>query len=269
MDCIEYGNRNGQLVVYFHGVPGSPVESSIFDSHAKEHNLKIICFDRFAIDSASDSAAYYQQLASQIRLKAAHQPIDIVGFSIGAHVALEVGRILQGQVGQTHLISPAAPVNGGDFLDSMAGGLVFKLAMNRPFIFSILSLVQKSLALLAPRLLVKMMFSSAAGRDKELINQSQFKDSITSILKYCFQNRIRGYMRDIKLYVAWLGDFADYTSSVTVWQGTEDNWSPPAMASYLYEAIPGTRALELMEELSHYSCLCEAAPEICRRLEKL
>jgi len=76
-------------------------------------------------------------------------------------------------------------------------------------------------------------------------------------------------MRDIKLYVAWLGDFADYTSSVTVWQGTEDNWSPPAMASYLYEAIPGTRALELMEELSHYSCLCEAAPEICRRLEKL
>ena len=42
MDFVEYGNPEGRIVVYLHGVPGSIEECSVFDSHAKNYNLRIL-----------------------------------------------------------------------------------------------------------------------------------------------------------------------------------------------------------------------------------
>jgi hypothetical protein len=56
---VESGNIDGRTVIYFHGAPGSPEEISIFDEHAKKHNLHIICYDRFSIDSSLQYEAYY------------------------------------------------------------------------------------------------------------------------------------------------------------------------------------------------------------------
>jgi hypothetical protein len=36
----EYGSADGNLVIYFHGVPGSPEDSEIFSFEAKVHNLR-------------------------------------------------------------------------------------------------------------------------------------------------------------------------------------------------------------------------------------
>ena len=264
----EFGDNNGQLVVYFHGAPGSMQECSLFDSHAKNNKLRIICFDRFAINHSINNQHYYQQLATQIKNQAGTGPVDIIGFSIGAHIALKVGAILKDQVRHTHLVSPAAPLNAGDFIDSMAGASVFKLAMQRPFIFSLLTYCQKFIAILAPQLLVKMLFATAAGKDNRLSRQQAFKRYITPVMKHCFQHGINGYIREIKLYVTWSGNFADYTSNVYIWHGTKDNWSPLSMSSYLCQAIPGATAVKSMEGLSHYSCLHEAAPRICKQLQK-
>lgn len=268
MEFVEYGNKEGQLVVYFHGAPGGLEECAVFDSYAKNYNLRIICFDRFAIDNSLDRESYYQQLASQIKIKASDEPVDIIGFSIGAHVALEVGARLNDQVRHTHLVSAAAPINAGDFIDNMAGGLVFKLAMEKPLIFSLLTQYQKIMSMLAPRMLVSMLFARSAGKDKELSKRDNFKAYITPVLKHCFQKRAKGYIRDINYYVSWTGKLSGYTASVHLWHGTKDNWSPFAMASYLCSAIPGATQVEAMEGLSHYSCLYEAAPRICAQLEK-
>jgi hypothetical protein len=70
VEFVEYGNKDGQLIVYFHGAPGAMEECAVFDSYAKDHNLKIICFDRFSIDNSLERESYYQQLADQIHDKA-------------------------------------------------------------------------------------------------------------------------------------------------------------------------------------------------------
>ena len=268
MEFVEYGEKEGRLVVYFHGAPGAMEECALFDSYAKHHNLKIISFDRFSIDNSLDRESYYQALANQIKLKAGIERVDLIGFSIGAHVALEVGTLLNDQVRHTHLISAAAPLNAGDFIDSMAGGLVFKLAMEKPFIFFLLTQYQKIMALLAPRMLVNMLFASSAGKDKELIRRTDFKSYITPVLEFCFKNRVKGYIRDINFYVTWRDNLSSYKSNTYLWHGTKDNWSPLSMASYLCNNIPGATSVEAMEGLSHYSCLYEAAPKICAKLEK-
>jgi pimeloyl-ACP methyl ester carboxylesterase len=268
VEFFEYGNKGGKLVVYFHGAPGGMEECAVFDSYAKDHNLKILCFDRLAIDSSSDRESYYQRLAGQIRIKAGGEPIDIIGFSVGASIALEVGALLNDLVRYTHLVSAAAPINAGDFLNNMAGGLVFRLALEKPLIFALLTQWQKLMAVLTPRLLFKMLFASATGKDKELSQRPDFISDITAVMKHCFQNRTNGYIRDIKLYATWPGKLAGYTGRVHLWHGTEDNWSPFSMAQYLCNAIPGATRVEALEGLSHYSCLYAAAPRICAQLEK-
>jgi pimeloyl-ACP methyl ester carboxylesterase len=268
VEFVECGEKDGKLAVYFHGVPGAMEECSLFDCYARNHNLRIISFDRFSIDSSLERECYYQALADQIKLKAGIEPVDIIGFSIGAHVALEVGMLLGDQVRQTHLISAAAPLNAGEFIGGMAGGFVFKLAMEKPIVFLLLTQFQKIMAIVAPRMLVSMLFANSAGKDKELSKQPDFKNYIMPVLKRCFHNRVKGYIRDINFYVAWVGDLASYKTSVCLWHGTKDNWSPFSMASYLCDAISGSAGVEAMEGLSHYSCLYAAAPIICAKLEK-
>lgn len=124
------------------------------------------------------------------------------------------------------------------------------------------------MALLTPGMLVNMLFTSSAGKDKELSKKPYFKSYITPVLKSCFKSRVKGYIRDVNFYVTWLGHFSRYKTSVHLWHGTKDNWSPFPMASYLCNAIPGATNIEAMEGLSHYSCLYEAAPRICAQLEK-
>ena len=265
---VEYGTKTGALVVYFHGAPGAIKECAVFDKHAQENNLRIVSLDRFAVKDAVDQDCYYQQIASQIKRIVGDEPLDIIGFSIGTHVALEVGAILRNQVRNIHLISSVAPLHKGDFIDHMAGGSVFTLAKESPVFFKLLTFCQKVMAMLAPSLLVRLLFASATGQDRELIKQPEFISYITSVIKHCFQAGTAGYMRDIKQYVTWPGYFDAYTSNVQIWHGTDDNWSPFSMATTLKQSIPGETKLEAMQGLSHYSCLFSAAPKICTQLRK-
>jgi pimeloyl-ACP methyl ester carboxylesterase len=267
VEFVQFGREEGQLVIYFHGAPGALEECVVFERFAQEQGLRIICFDRFAIESTFDREDYYQAITHQILLRAGNDPVVLIGFSIGAHVALEVGARLGDQVRQTHLISAAAPLNAGDFLDSMAGGVVFKLAMKAPRIFYLLSQYQKLVALLAPKALVNMLFASAAGNDRSLRENREFRSYITPILKHCFLNRLEGYVRDIQYYVTWSGEFDRNKTPVCLWHGAEDNWSPLSMATALSQTLPGAVSVEVMEGLSHYSCLYSAAPKICARIE--
>lgn len=58
MHVVEYGNPDGRVVIYLHGVPRN-IEECLFDSHAKHHNLRILSFDRFSINNIRDRADYY------------------------------------------------------------------------------------------------------------------------------------------------------------------------------------------------------------------
>jgi len=266
---VEFGNRDGKTVIYFHGAPGSPDEASVFDEHAKKHGLNIICYDRFSIDSSLQNKAYYKYLANVIIDKANGEQVDIIGFSIGCHAAIETSLYLEGTIRELHLISAAAPLDAADFLKGMAGKMVFSIAMKQPAIFTLLSYWQTVLAKVAPNVLSKMLFSSAMGEDKKLSKTPDFKDYIRPILIRCFNVNVKGYIREIKQYVApWKESLIKCSANTHIWHGTSDNWSPVSMAIYLKENIPSSSSLELITGLSHYTCLYAAAPKICSQLEK-
>jgi pimeloyl-ACP methyl ester carboxylesterase len=263
----QFGSDNGKIVIYFHGAPGAPEECANFDLYAKEHGLTFICFDRFSGDYSITGDAYYQLLAQQISKQAAGKKVDVVGFSIGAFIALQTCRYLGNGVRNLHLISAAAPLDAGDFLEAMAGKQVFQLAKTAPILFVLLSYWQGVLALLFPNALFRLLFASAVCGDKALSVDREFQSGITNVLRSCFMGRVRGYVRDIKAYVQpWKDTLSGVGVNTHIWHGADDNWSPVSMAEYLQSAIPGCTSIEIFNGLSHYSCLYRAAPEICHQL---
>lgn len=266
MDFSEYGKPAGKAVVYFHGVPGSPSEASVFDAPAREQGLRILCFDRFAIAPSITGTDYYRHIAQAIS-ETVQGRVDFIGFSLGTHAALEVSALMPGQVRSLHLISAAAPFDAGDFLDDMAGKAVFSLATRSPGLFQWLVKWQALLAKRAPQMLLRMLFASAQGQDRERVKSPEFRALIGQVLQQCFAQGTAGYTRDIRQYLQpWSASAFASEADICLWHGTQDNWSPFAMPAYLAERFPSNAHIERMDGLSHYSCLYAAAPMICARL---
>ena len=240
MQVLRYGYDQGRIVFYFHGAPGSAAEASMLEKSARAEQLSIISFNRFAIDPTIDNQDYYQLLADEIASISKGQKVDLIGFSIGCHVAIEVALLLQEQLTSLHLVSCAAPLEGGGFLPDMAGGVVFKLAQKAPLLFSALSNWQKLLAKFAPSLLYKMLFASARALDRELANSSEFKQLLTPILADCFSRDLSGYIRDVKAYVKpWSAQLGKLQVNTYLYHGQQDNWSGLSMAHYLRDTLGG------------------------------
>ncbi|MFZ1388621.1 MAG: alpha/beta hydrolase [Thiolinea sp.] len=253
----QFGAENRRLIIYFHGAPGSPQECEVFDLYGKQQGLTLLCFDRFTLDPALDEQAYYQALAAAILQKSDSKPVDVIGFSIGAFVALQVCRYLpQEAVRKLHLVSAAAPLEAGHFIETMVGKPVFQLAKNFPTLFIGLSYWQKLLAKFSPPTLYRLLFASAAGQDKVLAANPEFQALMTQVLRECFGGNVKGYTRDIRAYVqAWATMLGEITCDTYIWHGAEDNWSPKEMADYLAKTIPGCVRCEIMENTLHYSTL--------------
>jgi pimeloyl-ACP methyl ester carboxylesterase len=258
----------GRLLVYFHGAPGSPEEADLFRASATANGLRVFCQDRFAIDASLDPEAYFPVLADDIIVQAKGQKIDVLGFSIGAFVALQVCRRIPAQVRSLHLVSPAAPLEGGNFLDGMAGKVVFQMARKTPWLFKLLSYWQGILARLAPGFLFFTLFASAQAADKTLSGNTSFRSQISEILVQCFRGGVAGYIRDVRAYVhPWHDDLQEIKVPTHLWHGEQDNWSPIAMSEYLRQQLPNVKSFTRMPRMSHYSCLYAAAPEICSALQ--
>lgn len=263
----QFGADDGQRVIYFHGTPGAPEECAVFDQYGKQNNLTFISYERFSIDPELEGAAYYQRLVDEIADKAAGKTVDLLGFSIGGFIALQVCRLMGNSVRNLHLVSAAAPLEAGNFIDMAAGKSVFRLAQKHPSAFHLLVGLQGLIAAVCPNLVFRMMFTGVAGEDRTLVANREFQTAITGMLESCFTRHAPGYERDIRAYVQpWKDTLSGIGVNTHIRHGAEDNWSPVAMAEYLQSAIPGCASTEIFNGLSHYSCLYRAAPEICAQL---
>lgn len=265
----EYGHSSGRPLVYFHGVPGSPLEAAVFDSSAKHYGLRVLCFDRFLIDRSITGPAYYQYIANAIDRKLDGTPLDIAGFSIGSHVALETCQYLSSQVRSLHLISAVAPLDKGEFLQGMAGKTVFSLATRHPMLFRLLAHWQRLLADRLPGRLFDLLFASAQGQDRTLARQPEFRAFMSDVLTASFAHGVEGYVRDVQQFLApWSNMALTCKTPTRLWHGEADNWSPLGMSEFLAASLVSAGAIERGPELSHYSCLYDAAPKVCRELSR-
>ncbi len=252
-------------LIYFHGQPGAPGELAVA-SPGQTLPAALFAPDRAAYRPELPLAQALDQLAGEIGRRFPQGPIRLVGFSLGGFIALETALRLEA-AGRPELsldlVSAAAPLDCGDVLPAMAGRAVFTLARDRPRLFALLTRAQGWMARRAPAFLLRQIFADAAGADADLARDPVFQAALAAILVHSLGGDARGYRREVLAYVAWpTSRLAALRAPVTLWQGEADTWTPPAMADALATALPNVVAVRRFEDLSHYSTLRRALPEI-------
>lgn len=237
-------------IAYFHGLPGGPGEWV----HFAPPSLQGAAFipDR---NSGTDA----------VRLSAAlhGEGWTLIGFSLGAPAALRVAGVLGRRAEAVHLISPAGPLQLGDFLPVMAGGPLFRMAAERPRLFAAVAKAEGLAARLAPRWLLARLMAGAAGADRALAADPAFAQAMARVLRDGLGRSADGFVAEVTAYTGdWRDVLDEVTAPVTIWQGSEDTWTPPAMARALQAALPGQPVLHLIPGVSHYSALHEALRRI-------
>lgn len=257
----RYGARTGRLVIYFHGAPGDATEGAWFDDVATRAGVDLWCLDRSDIALNLAGESYFLTLARRIDDLAAGAPYTLVGFSLGGFVALRTAPYLSDQMTRLHLVSAAAPLEGGDFLKAMAGKPVFELARRSKILFGLATCVQGVLATKAPALFFRTLFATAQGDDRTLAQNAGFQTQVAAILRRSLALNARAYQRDVTHYVRpWHDLLAEVSLPTVIWHGSHDNWSPTSMAACLAAAVEATERVEILEGLSHYSTLFAAMP---------
>lgn len=244
----------GTAVVYLHGFPGGPGELALFGA-PPPWAARALVPDRAADRTDLSAAAYFDDLAGRADRHAGGGALHLVGFSLGARVALELAARLGARVARVDLVSPAGPLDGSDHLNHMAGKAVFGMAMSRPRLFGVQTAIQGLIARNRPGILYRALFGAGgeAGMDAP-----GFPGRVTDLLRACFVQGNAGYTREVLAYVApWSGLPARVTAPVTLWQGSADGWTPPRMAERLMTLLPDAQ-IRRAEGKGHYGTLHDA-----------
>lgn len=244
------------LTLYFHGLPGSAAELAAFGpiiGLAARHCRVVARGDALA---AGPAEAYFERLAAQIRRDYPEQSLVLVGFSLGAAAALRVAPLLGARVERIDLVSPAAPLALGDFLSGMAGAPVFRAAQAGRVPFAMVAWLQAQAAGLAAGRMASALMAGAKGEDRALASDPVFLGQLAASLRDSLLARRAAYRQEILHYVAdWQEELAKVDQPVAIWQGSEDNWTPPAMAHALAAALPQAAIVQMLPGLSHFSAL--------------
>jgi pimeloyl-ACP methyl ester carboxylesterase len=252
-------------IVYFHGQPGSPVELALVGAAGLTARAGVQAVDRA---SQNPTPGFHGRIAAETAALAARStPVHLIGFSLGAFVAMELAICLAEAAPalpvRLDLVSPAGPLPLGDFLPRMSGGPVFRLARDAPAGFAAVTRLQGTVAALASGWLVGQLFAGATGAEAMLTSTPAFRRGAGQMVRGALARGAMIYRQDV---LAFVGQDATRLSQlqrpVRIWQGREDTWTPPAMADALARALPDVRNLTYLDGLSHYSTLQQALPRI-------
>lgn len=242
--------------VYLHGFPGGPAELQLFGQAPRDDHLYVP--DRTRDGDGLAAEVCFDDLAQRLSTHFHGHEIHLIGFSMGARVALELAARLDASVTRIDLVSPACPLDGSDHLDLMAGRMIYRMAAHRPWLFRVHTVIQAWMARHRPHMVYNALFSQSAGADALLAKDPLFKQVMQELLRDCFADGGSGYRREVQAYVEpWTPLLRRIRSPVTIWQGQFDNWTPAVMAQHLHLLLPDSK-LRLIPGASHYSTLSVA-----------
>lgn len=250
--------KTNQEAAYFcHGMPGSE-----HDARLLQHVDNDVCLitanllEATSADPISDVLKDFDQGTSEF----ADGKINVVGFSIGAMVAIKVVAARPKRVGRLTLISPAAPLSLGNFLPHMAGKPVFSLAMKHRGLLRALTVVQGLISSVAPGLLIRQLFAKCGEAEQALLDDPTFREVIAHGFSNSFRQSPEAYVGFVRSYVEdWSADLRRVTCPVELWHGDQDTWAPIAMSQQLQAVFGDTSQLNSVEDTEHYSTLAKVS----------
>ncbi len=268
MDYQIYGTPEGRPVFYFHGTPGAPAEAAWLAEAAQANGLCILALERDSLDLRVQGEAYIAELAAAVLRVADGRPIHLLGFSIGASLALRVAAQLPTPAAGVWLVSAAAPLEWPASWQGMgAGRYTFAMAQRYPRLFALVGAYQGWLARRFTGVLLGTLFQGARGADAELLAQAPQREQLVRVQQQAFAQGAGAYLRDVRAYVQpWAACLPAMAAPLQLWHGDHDNWAPVTMVQGLLEQFGAQAQVHWLAGRSHYSCLIDAAQPLCQQL---
>jgi pimeloyl-ACP methyl ester carboxylesterase len=268
MHYQTYGDPEGCPVFYFHGAPGAPVEAVWLAAAAQANGLRILALQRDSLDLSMQGQAYIAELVAAVLRLAGGQPVHLLGFSIGASLALRVAAQLPTPAAGVWLVSAAAPLEWPASWQGMgAGRYTFAMAQKYPRLFKWVSAYQGWLARHFTGVLLSTLFQGARGADAQLLTEIERREQLVRVQQQCFAAGAGAYLRDVRAYVApWATCLPQVRAPLQLWHGDQDNWAPVGMLQGLLEQFGAQAQVHWLADRSHYSCLIDAAQLLCEQL---
>ncbi|MEQ8208612.1 MAG: alpha/beta hydrolase [Lacipirellulaceae bacterium] len=267
----EYGKPTGNLVLYFHGTPGSHLEVGLIDEELEESNIRLISINRPGLGRSTfygnrritDWPCDIDGLLTGMGLEGA--PFGIIALSGGAPYGLAVARAMPERVTHLALVSghtpPGAPVVKGNSDDMIA------LIRKRPRLGRLgLNLIDRRMDK-RPDKVVERVTKSWTAADRKLVycNPKLYKRLVANLREATICGT-RGLQRDITLLGSCWGFQVCEASnvSISIWQGGCDRIVTPSMARYFHSQLPGSE-LHIDPKAGHVTMFKWHVNEILQR----
>lgn len=261
-DC---GAPDGHPIVFSHGMPGSRLEAGFFHHQAQRDGFRVLALDRPGIGFSSrqqrhDMRAY----AADVELLADQLGIDrftAMGWSSGGSRSLACAHALPRRVERTVLLSSYTHLQeyspaGRWFLETGWPGPGF-LALGMP-VFRLMVACVARLARWRSGVYLTQARKLTSADDRALLNDPEHWSLFHRDQLVCLHSSGRAIAQDLANELAhWGFDLAEVAGPVTVFQGTEDPFTPPDFARHLADKLPRAR-LEMLPQRGHFYLLDEA-----------
>lgn len=263
-----YGDDAGRPLMVFHGLPGSHVQASLIDEHARRAGVRLIAPDRPGFGgstSAPDRTILswtrdVQQLADRLGLTR----FGVLGISCGGPYALACAHELGERLYYTGLIAGMGPMD----VPALRRGqhpalkLLFGLSRLHPRLVTPMLRMDQKMFAQDPLRAVRRLSSMMTPPDQAFLHADQAAaEKFAESLAVAYRQGIVGAMTETALIARPRGfELHDIRARVHVYQGRWDRNVPPLMGEYIASRIPDSRYRFFPQE-GHLSIVCNTADE--------
>jgi pimeloyl-ACP methyl ester carboxylesterase len=244
----EYGVPDGNLVLYFHGTPGSHLEVGLIDEELEASHIRLISINRPGMGRSTYQPGRrithwpHDVECLLSALGCGEAPFGIIALSGGAPYGLAVARAMPERITHLALVSGHTPPcvpgvvrgNSDDVID---------LIRRRPRIGQLgLSLIDRRLERKPDKAVARVMESWTAA-DRQLVNCNRLLyRRLVANLKEASLCGSQGVATDVRLLGScWGFDVSEAAgASISIWQGGCDRIVTPSMAHYFHRQLPGS-----------------------------
>jgi pimeloyl-ACP methyl ester carboxylesterase len=248
----QYGQPDGEPVLYFHGHPGSRLEARFGHEAAMAAGFRVIALDRPGCGlsdfqpgrAITDWPADVVEAADALGI----DRFSVAGASGGGPYALACAWRLPSRVVRAAVISGVGPfqVPGNKTGMHWQNRVFFPLSARWPALARALMRSMRRSVIGRPERTIEALARAMSPADAEIVRRPEVRPLLIADITEAFRQGADGAAHDMVLLArTWQFSLREIDQEVYLWQGEADTLVPPAMGRYQAEQIPRCHATML------------------------
>jgi len=260
----EFGDPDGEPVVFFHGTPGSRLLAGLYDDPAQTRGVRVLSFDRPGYGETPPVAEYDQtdspELLAAVLDDAGVESADLVAFSGGAPHALAAAAANADRVGDVDVVSGGVPASVREETPTPQR-VLGSLAEHAPRLLGGLLRGQAWAARRLPASFVVAQYTTDGGEDlPEAVRELVKRDFLKALAAHR-----AGVVRESRQFTGdWTFPLSAVDAEVRWWHGEDDANVPVDGARRVANRLPDCEC-SVLAGVDHLGALVESRERVLDR----